>query len=388
MNDQLIDLAHPRDRGRGALDKTAFLQSQKDWNLERDDGWNGVEVLFAFDKVQFNNNTPNPTYEVPWLYEDGCVVLDLDNWPLNAFESIPLTLSSNVEGGLMEAIIRYDDRIQMEDLWARLSVLLSLASLWRTLINRRPGICGHGGIYVPHTLTQRRSRFRERNWITCWGAPRKGSENLQKHIRNQMSPAMIAANSTRGLHKPSRAEQREMKKVNAGKHNQNAGGYALERDGSEEGAPARKRSRAHQVRKGASTRRSPRQPTPSVVSAPEASTEADWNPLLDQNPLLDPRLLMDHDGFELDNQYAAPAVGNGMPDQNIFCSTNPPVEAPYTFYGSSPSLGSNTYQCAPNFGSNTYQFAPSFVRSTSMWDTASMLGEQQLNPFQDLVHDW
>ena len=112
----------------------------------------------------------------------------LNIWPftLNAFESIPLTLSSNVEGGLMEAIIRYDDRIQMEDLWARMSVLLFLASLWRILINRRPGICGHGGIDLPHTLTQRRSRFRERNYLTCWGADRKGSDNLQKYIQNQL----------------------------------------------------------------------------------------------------------------------------------------------------------------------------------------------------------
>ena len=127
MNGQLTELAHPRDCGRGPLDKTAFLQSQKDWNLERDDGWTGVEVLFAFDKEQFNNNTPNPTYEVQWLYEDGCVVLDLDERPLKAFESIPLTLASNVEGGLLEAITRFDDRINMEDLWARLLVLLSLA---------------------------------------------------------------------------------------------------------------------------------------------------------------------------------------------------------------------------------------------------------------------
>ena len=183
---------------------------------------------------------------------------------------------------------------------------------------------------------------------------------------------MIAANSTRELHKPSKAEQRESKKLNAGKHNQNAGGYALKRDGSEEGAPARKRSRTHGVRKGASTRRSPRQPTPSVVSTPEPFTNADWN------PLRDPRLLMDLDGIELlDSQLAVPAVGNGMPDQNLFYNPNPPVEAPSTFYGSNF-----------NVGSNIYQFAPSFMRSTPMLDTASMLGEQQLNPFPDVVYEW
>ena len=122
-NDQLTISAHPRDRGRGALDETAFLQSQKDWNLKRDDGWTGVEVLFGYDRGRFREHTPNPTYDVPWLYEDGCVVLDLDGQPLKAYESIPLTISSKVEGALMEAIIRYDDRISVGDFWARLSVL-------------------------------------------------------------------------------------------------------------------------------------------------------------------------------------------------------------------------------------------------------------------------
>ena len=123
MNDQLTNIAHPRARGSEALDETAFLQSQKDWNLERDDGWTGVEVLFKFDKERFNQDTPNPSYEVPCLYEEGCIVLDLDNHPLKAYESIPLTLSSKVEHALMEAIIRYDDRIAIGDFWARLSVL-------------------------------------------------------------------------------------------------------------------------------------------------------------------------------------------------------------------------------------------------------------------------
>ena len=86
-------------------------------------------MLFEFDKERFNQDSPNPTSEVPWLYENGCIVLDLDDHPLKAYESIPLTLSSRVEDALMEAITRYDDRISIGDFWARLSVLLTLASI-------------------------------------------------------------------------------------------------------------------------------------------------------------------------------------------------------------------------------------------------------------------
>ena len=89
-------------------------------------------------------------------------------------------------------------------------------------------MCAHGGIY---TLTGCRSRFRLRNYITSCEPERKGSKNTTKYIQNLMSPAMIAANTARGLHKPSKADQKEAKRATAGKHNQNVGGHALDLDG-------------------------------------------------------------------------------------------------------------------------------------------------------------
>ena len=97
---------------------TAFLESQRDWDLERDNGWVGIEVLFIFARPEHDR----PSREVPWMYDEGRVVLDLDNDPVNDYEDIPLTLSSKVEGALMEAISRLDRDITIYDFWARLSV--------------------------------------------------------------------------------------------------------------------------------------------------------------------------------------------------------------------------------------------------------------------------
>ena len=49
------------------------------------------------------------------MYEDGRVVLDIDNNPVMDFPDIPPPLPSEVEPALMEAIRRIDPRIRWED---------------------------------------------------------------------------------------------------------------------------------------------------------------------------------------------------------------------------------------------------------------------------------
>lgn len=120
----LTELGHPRARGDREDDVTAFLGTQKDWDLERDHGWNGIDVLYMFAKLDHET----PTYEVSWMYDEGRVVLDPDNHPIMDYRDIPWTLSSNIEGALMEAIRRLDPRITIIDFWARLSVHLTRIS--------------------------------------------------------------------------------------------------------------------------------------------------------------------------------------------------------------------------------------------------------------------
>ncbi|KAM0804762.1 hypothetical protein BDR22DRAFT_834859 [Usnea florida] len=329
MNHQLTGLAHPRARGIGTLDQTAFLQSQKHWNLERYDGWTGVEVLFEFDKVKFKNGAPNPSYEVPWLYEEDCIVLDLDNEPLKAFESIPLTISFAVEGALMEAIIRYDERISIRDF-------------------RRPGTCGKGPIIEKHALNERRNRFRLANCVSSWGPPRKGCPAIRSHLESLLTPEMKAANTTRGLRKLSKAEQDEAKKGNAGRHMQNAAGWAkkLRKDGQGGGIPAPKRVRTKEKR---NQRRNPRAIRPRPVVTPQIPVEAVWDPNLDPQ-------LMDLDGF-------GPLPGGGA-TSHASMQTESMMED--QGYGPLPVGGATGY---------------------ANMRTESMLEDEEPNPFPDLI-DW
>ena len=351
MNHQLTGLAHPRARGIGTLDQTAFLQSQKHWNLERYDGWTGVEVLFEFDKVKFKNGTPNPSYEVPWLYEEDCIVLDLDNEPLKAFESIPLTISSEVEAALMEAIIRYDVRISVKDFWARLSVLVSLAPFWGILITRRPGICGNGPIIQENALGQRRNRFRLENCVSSWGPPRKGCPAIRTYLESLLSPEMKAANTTRGLRKLSKAEQDEAKKGNAGRHMQNAAGWALDlrKDGQGGGIPAPKLVRTKEKRNRTPRRRNPPAIRPRPVDPPQIPADAVWDPNLDPQ-------LIDLDGF-------GPLHGGGATS--------------YANMGMESLLEDQGYGPLPVGGAT----------GNPNMRTESMLEDEALNPFQDLI-DW
>ena len=177
---------------------------------------------------------------------------------------------------------------------------------------------------------------------------------------------MIAANSTRDLHKLSKAEQDQAKARNAGKHKQNAAGFALDLVG--------KRPRAKKLKKGTSIPSEPRALRPRAAHAPKRPTEAVWD------PNLDPRLI-GLDGYgplpigaatglqvEHDNQHVVSLVG---------ASPNLPIEVPATSYGNNLNTGSITYD----------QFAPTFVPSVSTYDTESMLGEQELSSCDDLI-DW
>ena len=240
-------------------------------------------------------------------------------------------------------------------------------------MTRRPGICERGPIFKPGTLTERRNRFRLRNCVTSWGPDRKGCESIQEYLESLMSPSMMAANTTKGLHKLSKAEQEEAKKPNAGKHMQNAAGYALRLIGKD-GVPAPKRRRTKKPQKLASILPKPRTPRPRVAHAPETSADAVCN------PNLDPRLV-DLNGYgplpfgcatgplgPIDNQHMVSLVG---------ASPNLPVEVAATSNGNIFGSSSITY----------HQLASAFVPSMSTYDEESTLGEQELNPCEDLI-DW
>ena len=145
-----------------------------------------MELLFEFD----DRRHERPSYEVPWMFDEGRVVLDLDNEPVNDYRDIPLTLSSVVEGALMEAIRRLDPRIRHFDFWARLSVHPCPAVFRQRLTHDRPEHCKGGPVLTPTALSNRMYRFRLKNAVATWSkgddGDRKGSGTLRQFLWDRM----------------------------------------------------------------------------------------------------------------------------------------------------------------------------------------------------------
>ena len=147
----------------------------------------------------------------------------------------------------MEAIRHVDPRITWADIWARLSVFPFVVSRQQKLTNNSPEKCGKGGIYGPNALSDRASRFRLENCIPA-RIERRGSKELRDFMLRLMSPAAIAANSTRELSKLSDEQQVQARRRNKGKHDANAGGYVLKNN--QRGGSAPRKARKAVAKKG------------------------------------------------------------------------------------------------------------------------------------------
>lgn len=102
------------------------------------------------------------------MYFDGFLVIDHKNQPLRAFQGIPLTLSSKIEGWRAEAIRRADPRIRNMDLMARMPVKVEPSANGRP--TRKPMV-------LENTLAGRQSRFRENAGAITWG--KGGAKNVR-----------------------------------------------------------------------------------------------------------------------------------------------------------------------------------------------------------------
>ncbi|KAL9070985.1 MAG: hypothetical protein Q9161_004485 [Pseudevernia consocians] len=69
IRDKLINMAktcqadvysHPRARGTDEFDVTAFLETQKTWDFERDHGWIDIPILYMYAR----RDREIPSYEV------------------------------------------------------------------------------------------------------------------------------------------------------------------------------------------------------------------------------------------------------------------------------------------------------------------------------------
>lgn len=142
-----------------------------------------------------------------WLY-NGNVVLDYKDHPILDFKNMPKTISSQVDGGLQEAIIREDFRIDVNDFRVRMPLDPK----------------GQGEMSLPSlsAISMRRSRFRWRAGYLSW-TPRTGSNDVKKYLDSLLPDHCKAANSTRDFRELKDSELKQMTLPNRGKHFSRAG---------------------------------------------------------------------------------------------------------------------------------------------------------------------
>ena len=142
-----------------------------------------VELL-SFHQPSANKASKNATGNLRY---DGKLLLDFRGEPLRDFSSLPLIISSAVEGWRVEAWMRSDSRMGMTDIVARIPVVSATG----------PG--GHQGhrtlmpIHNAGTFRERARRYRNKAGLISWGLYGKDPkiENFMDELR---SPAEKANN--------------------------------------------------------------------------------------------------------------------------------------------------------------------------------------------------
>ena len=167
-------------------------------------------LLFRLERDGY----PVPAYEISRWTDQQRVVLDHDNHPLRDFTILPKTLSSNVEGWLIEMYVRMDTRISHADIRARMPSSIFTSQGSKPLISLS-------------AIAMRLNRFREEHGIPAW-KNRDGRDYFLTYVKGLLSSESIQRNSTEELIHGLTAEQRAAsRKEGRGKHPERAGTRAL-----------------------------------------------------------------------------------------------------------------------------------------------------------------
>lgn len=204
-------LVHERDSGKHQDDITSFHPDQKGWGEDRSCRPN---ILFQFEAPQ---NYKDQKQEVGNMMYGDKIVLDPDNRPVRNFQEIPLTVSSKVEGWLMEAIRRQNHQITPSDFRARMPRDPSASNL-RDSAGNWTGP-GDDPLCTPGALDMRMTRWRAKHRCIAW-TKKAGSEELKADLWGKMTDAQKNANSTEGMQDADNQELQSIQAINKGKYMQ------------------------------------------------------------------------------------------------------------------------------------------------------------------------
>ncbi|KAI4125882.1 MAG: hypothetical protein LQ338_004026 [Usnochroma carphineum] len=167
--------------GVDPLDRTAFKSDQKSWRFDSRD--HRPEILFQWNQTE---DTPS---ELPgFWYDQGRMILSVENRPMRKWPELPVTLSGQCEGMRLEAFKRTNPNISMNELKARMP----------------RETCKRGGLAVrtiqTPALANRMARDRCRIGAKAWVA-RQGSSEIERRmlqtIPEDIQRQIIRTNSTR-----------------------------------------------------------------------------------------------------------------------------------------------------------------------------------------------
>jgi hypothetical protein len=210
---------HKRAAGPGAGNFTAYLESQHSWGGERE---NRPDILFAYKIPNGHWNASQPESIIYHDNGEDRVVVDVINHrPLKAFLNLPITISKNVEGWLMETWQRQDKTIQLEDYIQRMPFPAN-DDVWK---NR--------GKKFSNALTQRKDRFRNRARCLAWKMKQHNRKHDQRLVADMMANKnWLDANTTRYLNDLTVDEDKALQAANviSEKHMKKAGRQQLQGD--------------------------------------------------------------------------------------------------------------------------------------------------------------
>lgn len=134
--------------------------------------------------------------------------------PLKKYHNMPLTLSSQVEGYLIEQMRREDIRISRKDICARMPL---------QKVNSKGNLVRGAGLTA---IGMRSTRFRMEQACVAW-TKREGTDTICDYIKGLLSKEGLEANSTEELPGLTPRQQAEAKRPNKGKYLSRAGPRAL-----------------------------------------------------------------------------------------------------------------------------------------------------------------
>lgn len=178
-------------------DQTSFLRPQRLWGVGLSQRQHFPPIIFVFER----KDRRDPSYVVPHMRWRGLLVIDFQGQPVRRFRNIPATLSTQLEGGLMEAICREDSRVNNHDFLARMPrewQEQKLDGTWTT----HP--------MVVNTLASRIMRFRELAACVNWTGRVQAMKPYDRFLRDNLPQVLQDANSTRGLARNFNERERDL----------------------------------------------------------------------------------------------------------------------------------------------------------------------------------